>query len=194
MFVSLFLSLCTPLVLGVVWIAELNQHELNWQKTQILLDNTAILLGRSDREMVRRLEQDKIGLSALHKKLHGMRACSLIPATALQCRKFAKILQLAIRKMTVEAMIRAQRAWTSGTALAQSELRKANYRFLLRRAPGVKVQSTHCSICFEVSGWNLNSLNQIKSRLLDLTERKISTSVSIMKEPTGDWTYRLWSQ
>ncbi|NBT57904.1 hypothetical protein EBT16_03875 [bacterium] len=194
MFVPLFLTFMSPLIFGVVWLAQLYKLELAWQKTQIVLDNAAIHLGRNDCEMVRALEKDRRRLWTLHQNYHRSLACSLIPATAPACSKLAEALRVLIRVKNVESFKQAQLSWQNGTRMALKEIQGEVSSARLVRVETPALTQTRCHSCAESLGWQLTSLPQTRSQLVEGSNTQISTSVSILREENGKWNYRLWAE
>ena len=133
MFIPIFMILLTPLATGVISLAHLYNLELSWQKKQILLDNAAIRLGRNDLTVFNELEKDRTKLVALHEKYHSFLACSLVPATALNCAKVANLLRRLIRSWYSMAIQKATTGWFKGTMDTLREVNNASPRVHLSR-------------------------------------------------------------
>ncbi|NBX76644.1 MAG: hypothetical protein EBQ92_08820 [Proteobacteria bacterium] len=194
MFISLFLAVITPIVFGAAWIGELYYRELDWQETQIILDNTAIRLGQNDLETVQRIEQDRKTIKLLHPKFHQSLACSLVPATAIGCGKLAKTLRATIRGINHASGVKAKLGWERGTAIVDHEINKSPQKFMLERTTELVLRQARCSVCGEVEGLILTNLEQAKSRLFEMDKRGLSTSVSLVSEGASRWNYRLWAK
>lgn len=192
MLVSIIITIITPLALGVVWLTDLYSREFSWQKTQIVLDNTAIQLGRRDLRVIRNMEYDVRKLKALHKRFHQSLFCSTIPATAIHCLKTANALRLLIKGTHLESRQKANNDWQRAGLEAQKELNQANLGLRLERNSPLLLEQKRCSICLEVHGWKLKSLAQTKTSLSEINERHLSTSVSIETDGFNNWNYRLW--
>jgi hypothetical protein len=194
MFISFFLAITTPMIFGAAWVAELYYRELEWQRTQIVLDNTAIRLGQSDLNLVQELERDRKEITNLHQKYHKSLACSLVPPAAIGCGKLAKALRASIRGLNLISGFKAKKSWARGTSIAERELGLTTPNLHLKRAPGLSLKQNHCPACSEVNGLTLTNLTQAQSRLFEPGGRSLSVSVSIVNEAPTKWDYRLWAK
>jgi len=194
MFVSLFLAIITPLAFAVVWLGDLYYRELDWQRTQIVLDNAAIRLGHSDLKIARQLEKDRTDLIALHQKYHKSLSCSVLPATAIVCSELSKTLKASIRLLNLRSSLRAQTGWSIGTVGAKKDLNKNGPFLYLNRVSKIALKQKRCGVCGEVQGLMLTDLNQTKSRLFEGGERNLGASVSLVGGGKKEWNYRLWAR
>jgi len=193
MLIPFLIGLLPSLVLGPAWILEIYQAEMQWQKTQIGLDNAAILLGRNDRDLMNDVFESEVRLENLHQILHKALSCSLVPATATPCQIVSRKTQLLIQTLILKTKEVAQFKWVRGGANARSNLLRQKILFTLSRSsfwPG-KLQT--CSFCHLGIHW-AEDFGELKSELRSSRYPSSSVKVAALKTSNGDWSYRLWAQ
>jgi len=182
------------MVLAPVGLSELYQQELEWQQRQILLDNSAILLGRQLKNALNRFSKREEGLRSLHRRYHSALICSAVPATALACRAILKQLKIGIFLKAREAEAFLRTDWISSRTDTVQNLKKdfAELTTDMKEIPRPHRQL--CSICQLPSHWKWEP-QSLSMNLWDASDQRRSVSVSILKEDLfKEWNYQLWAK
>jgi hypothetical protein len=193
MLIPFLISLLPSLVMGPAWVFEIYQAEIQWQKTQIGLDNAAILLGRNDRDLMNDVFESEARLKNLHKILHKALSCSLVPATATPCQMASRKTQLLIKALILKTKAVAQLKWVRGEANARGNLIRQKINFTLTRSSFWPGKLHTCPFCHLGTHW-AEDIGKLKSELRSVRYPSSAVKVAALKTSKGDWSYRLWAQ
>lgn len=193
MLIPFLIGLLPILVMGPAWVLEIYETEMQWQQTQITLDNTAILMGRNDRELMNDVHQSENRLRELHQLFHKAQSCSLIPATASACQLTARNIQLLIKALILKTNEVAQTKWMRGGTNARANLFKNKIPFTLSRSVLWPKRLGKCPVCRLGLNWS-ETIGTLQSELKSTLYPDLGVRVSALQVQKGEWNYRLWTR
>lgn len=187
-----FLIFFLPVALGPAWLFWIYDSEIKYQEEQILIDNTAIQVGRADRDGLNELKKMNDRLQTLHDSYHKALACILVPATSHTCRILAQKLSESIRLLIASMEVHWKKRWAENTKKIQVELNGRGRDYRVVRALWVFLDWHRCSICQKPSAWTIHA-KKLKTQILAQRHPDLRISFSAEKK-VGKWTYRMWSE
>lgn len=190
MFVPL-LILFIPVFLSPLWSFFIYDFEIKHQEEQILLDNTAILAGRKERDILNELKKRSLKLHQLHFRYHEALACSLVPSTGQICRVLAQQISDSLKYLVAEIETTWHLKWNQSSALIFGELSKKGKNIKINRSPSVSMKWKVCTLCQRPLSWNLDQkslVSELQSQSYPEVKIKVSAQLKELQ-----WSYRIWS-
>src|SRR5688500_15327370 len=97
--ISLLILVSLPLLFSPLLTYRIYDKALSWERTQIAVDNAAIVIGKKDKELFNYLIASNRILHALEMAHHPLHFCARVPLTTAFCISEDLVLEAQITAM-----------------------------------------------------------------------------------------------
>jgi hypothetical protein len=194
----LFLGAATALLASPMYTQMLFREAYEWEKSQVYVDNSAILLGRQLRQVLRELERLNRQLKQIDILHHSTHACALTPGVQQPaCQAADKVAESALIRYSQMGMHKSQLSWQSGWTRAFQDLvvfgagRGGN----LKGPREIPLESQRCRYCLLDLFWRVTSLPHFHLVIGEGEAFPREVSLDLKKDSViSEWNYRLRPQ
>ncbi len=156
MLFSYWIMLFLPVLMFPSVSHRLYQKAYDREKTQVGLDNAAILFGQADVDWLNFLDDRNRQLAALDQTHHPSHFCRFHPPTAAACLPVDQAAEAAISALHIETGARIAIDWGIASARAYSELGRLEVvPRAVRRPLLAPIASVRCKVCALSIGWRV---------------------------------------
>lgn len=145
----LFITLFAMLIASPLHTQYLFRSSVQWESEQISLDNIAIELGQSERDLLNEFEAGAQKLTASDRGHHPVHACAKIPSPeAVSCSTADRLLEMKLNVQKEVVVALAQQKWQRARAKLYGQLyKKKLIPTVVLRTDVLPIQKDLCMIC-----------------------------------------------
>jgi hypothetical protein len=193
------MPLCLVAVMGAALFGSLGathgrfQEIYRLERGLIALDNAAILLGRSAREVWKGLVRFNAWAEKAELAHHVAHVCARAPIAGSPCRAADQAWEAALASAHRLAGARAHLGWTQGRRDALIAARKLGVEVTADRAPTPPIRSKRCSVCGLLTRWDIvgPAPESVWARLHQREFRNRVESIGRSLKGGETWAYRV---
>ena len=170
-----------PLCLSPLWTHHLYSQLLEVERTQISLDNSAIVLGQEERKFWRQVWHYQRGISQAEKVHHAVHACAHVPGPqAPVCQAKDKACELALRATQRLSYVYFVALWKQALVKAvRSGGVEPRFAICVQGRPFLPpLQSRTCRFCQLKVGWKPSPAATQSSKIVPCTASEFSHTPS----------------
>lgn len=182
----------TGIFLASTWLTQSSFRQL-WlrERTQVAVDNAAIVLGRAVEEMLHSMEETNSELRILDIEHHELHFCARNIFTALECFPMDKAMEVEISLLSSSANVELSLLWQKAASKANMEASLLRNLIEVVRLPVPPIHLVKCLICGSPHHFSFDQKRAI-TWIHAISAGNSSEGVKIQwSKESGKWLYRL---